>query len=131
MSPQLSFSEEVLAVTTTRQTSHDVIPVDGEEDKRAPPEEAPFVAVPPEDSDIEEDKVPLAARLRKRTVFSDEDLGGSDRGARGEEASSRRACSEEVPADSSRQERSPRTHAAEASAPAKGSAALHSVVKRK
>ena len=42
-------------------TSHVVIPVDGEEDERAPPEEAPFMAVPPEESDVKEDEVPLEA----------------------------------------------------------------------
>ena len=53
-------------------TSHEVIPVDDEEGERAPHEEAPFAVVPPEDSDIEEDEVPLAAQLRKRTVLSNE-----------------------------------------------------------
>ena len=53
-----------------------MIPVDGEEDERVPPEKAPFMAVPLEDSDAEEHDVPLASRLRRRMVFSDEDLGG-------------------------------------------------------
>ena len=55
--------------------------------------------------------------MRKCTVFSDEDLGGSDHGAHGKEASSRRSCSEEALVDSYQQERSPRAHAVEASAP--------------
>ena len=55
------------------------------------PEEVPFEPIPLEDSDAEEDVVPLAARLRRRAMLSDEDLGGSDRGARGEDVSSRRS----------------------------------------
>ena len=77
---------------------------DKEEDERVPHAEAPFMTVPPKDSDIEEDDMPLAVWARKRAVFSDEDLGGSDVGARGEEASSVKACAEETPADSSRRE---------------------------
>ena len=73
--------------------------------------------VPPEDSDVKEDDMPLAARMRKRVVFSDEDLGGSDVGARGEEASSVRARVEETLADGSRQEQSPQSRAAETSTP--------------
>ena len=85
--------------------SHEVIPIldsGNEENERAPHTEAPFVVVPPEDIDVEDDEVPLAARLRKRMVFSDEDLGRSDLGARGEEVSSSRARAEEAPADGSR-----------------------------
>ena len=72
-----------------------------EEDGRVPHAEAPFVMFPPEDSDVEEDDVPLAARMRKRVLFSDEDLEGSDVGTRGEEASSVRARAEEMTTDGS------------------------------
>ena len=61
-----------------------------EEVEGAPHVEAPSVMVLPKDSDIEEDDVPLAVRVRAHVVLSDEDLSGFDVGAHREEASSSR-----------------------------------------
>ena len=86
---------------------------------------SPSVMVLPKDSDIEEDDVPLAVRVRAHVVLSDEDLSGSDVGARREEASSSRTRVEVTPTDGSQPEWSPHAHAAEASDPTKDSAPLH------
>ena len=109
----------------------EAVPVAGEDGSRMPPEEVPFASIPLEDSDAEEDVALLAKRLRRCAVLSDEDLGGSDRGACGEEVSSWRAHTEEATAGSSHQELGPGGHRAAACASSKGGAASRSRVKRK
>ena len=80
--------------------AREVVPVASEDDGRVPPMEVPFVPIPLEDYEAKEDAVPLAVRMRRHTVLSDKDLGGSNRG---EEVSSRRAHAVEATAGSAHQ----------------------------
>ena len=82
--------------TSPTTPAHEGIVLDGDDGGRGS-SLGPLIARGPlEDSDAEEGIVPLEAWLRRRAVYSDEERGGADEGAGGEEMSSRRCRSEEA-----------------------------------
>ena len=87
--------------TSQAGAAHEMIILDGDNDEGAPSTE-PLVALGPlEDSDAEGETVPLEARWRRRVVYSNEERGGADGGADGDETSSQRSCPEEATGGSS------------------------------
>ena len=78
--------------TSQAGAAHEVIVLDGDNDGGVPSTEPLVAPGPLEDSDAEGETVPLEARWRRRTVYSDEERRGADGGADGEETSSRRSA---------------------------------------